>query len=101
VKPSSPLQPHKTTTMPTYSTTLDIEVQVIISEDIVLTTDVPVECYLWTNEEIDPEKYDEEFYCRVEKSYVEPEWFHVRFRDIAIQMAEEQFLRDKDKYEQD
>ena len=86
--------------MPTYQTTLEIEVEVLIAEDIVLSCTVPVECYHWDNSEIDPERYDSETSYTVDKYFVEPEWFHVRFRDIAIASAEEQFKRDIYKYEE-
>ena len=85
--------------MPTYQTTVEIEVEVLIAEDIVLSCKVPVECYHWNNTQINPEYYDEETTIKVEDGFCEPEWFHVRFRDIALAMAEKEFFNDVTKYE--
>lgn len=86
--------------MPTYSTTLDIEVSIGIDGDEVLECTVPVCCEHWNNGENDPQEYDQESSFLVDRNFVEPEWFHVTFRDIALSIAEERFTTYMDKYEQ-
>lgn len=85
--------------MPSYSTTLDIEVSVSIAEDVVLECKVPIKCEFWTNGADDPTEHDEETSILVDRDFVEPEWFHVSFRDIALKQADALFFAKLDKYE--
>ena len=80
---------------------MDIEVSVSIAEDVVLECIVPIHCEHWNNGENDPQEYDQESSFLVDRDFVEPEWFHVSFRDIALKQAEDIFTAQMDKYESD
>lgn len=82
-----------------YSATIEVEVSVGIGFDNVLECTVPIECEFWCEGDNDPQTQDESSAFLIEKSFCEPDWFHVRIRDCAIEQAKTEFFNNLDKYE--
>jgi len=95
----TPLQPHKTTTMPYYSGTIHIEVSVMINEDASpLECSIPFNCETRTTRSNDPTEDDSFEIVLLDPSYVVPEWVSSSILDHAEQCATDQWEKDFEKY---